>query len=102
MRMPNAVPVLIVVLIGLSSHIAAAQQSFYGYLCSDDCSGHEAGYNWAAENGISDPSQCGGNSQSFIEGCEAFAIESDDPGDDEYDLDGDIEDYEDYSEDGDD
>lgn len=41
--------------------------------CTDDCSGHNAGYEWAEEKGISDPSDCGGNSTSFIEGCEAYA-----------------------------
>lgn len=50
-------------------------QTFNGYECTDDCSGHEAGYNWAEENGIDDPSDCGGNSNSFIEGCESYAEE---------------------------
>ena len=44
--------------------------------CTSDCSGHEAGYDWAAENGITDPSDCGGKSESFIEGCEAYANEN--------------------------
>lgn len=43
--------------------------------CTDDCSGHKAGYDWAEKKGISDPSDCGGNSTSFIEGCEAYANE---------------------------
>jgi hypothetical protein len=45
------------------------------YSCTDDCSGHEAGYNWAEENGIDDPDDCDGNSNSFIEGCRAYAEE---------------------------
>lgn len=45
------------------------------YVCTQNCSGHEAGFEWAQENDISDASDCGGNSQSFIEGCEAFAEE---------------------------
>jgi len=45
------------------------------YVCTEDCSGHEAGFEWAQENDIGDASDCGGNSQSFIEGCEAFADE---------------------------
>lgn len=45
------------------------------YTCTGDCSGHEAGFEWAKEHDISDGSGCGGNSQSFIEGCEAFAEE---------------------------
>lgn len=43
--------------------------------CTDDCSGHEAGYEWASDQGISDPDDCGGKSDSFIEGCEAYANE---------------------------
>jgi hypothetical protein len=43
--------------------------------CTDDCSGHEAGYQWAEDKGITDPDDCGGNSNSFIEGCEAYANE---------------------------
>ncbi len=42
------------------------------YVCTQDCSGHEAGFAWAQENDLSDGSDCGGNSQSFVEGCEAF------------------------------
>jgi hypothetical protein len=43
------------------------------YGCTSDCSGHDAGYRWADENQIFDPAACGGNSQSFIEGCMAYA-----------------------------
>lgn len=43
------------------------------YGCTDDCSGHEAGVAWAQENEIHDPSDCGGRSASFVEGCEAYA-----------------------------
>ena len=43
--------------------------------CTDDCSGHDAGYEWASDQGISDPDDCGGKSDSFIEGCEAYANE---------------------------
>lgn len=50
--------------------------SYAGYGCTVDCSGHEAGYNWAADNDITDPNDCGGNSWSFIEGCEAYAEEN--------------------------
>jgi hypothetical protein len=39
-------------------------------------SGHEAGADWANDNGITDPSDCDGNSESFIEGCEEQAIEN--------------------------
>jgi hypothetical protein len=50
--------------------------SYAGYDCTDDCSGHDAGYNWAEENGIDDPDNCGGNSWSFEEGCRAYAEEN--------------------------
>lgn len=50
--------------------------------CTSDCSGHDAGYAWAEENGIEDASDCGGNSQSFIEGCEAY-VEDNAPAEDE-------------------
>lgn len=50
--------------------------TFNGYDCTDDCSGHEAGYNWAEENGIYDENDCGGNSNSFIEGCISYTEEN--------------------------
>ena len=40
--------------------------------CTQDCSGHEAGYKWAEANSIDDEDDCTGNSQSFIEGCQAY------------------------------
>lgn len=43
--------------------------------CTQDCSGHEAGFEWARENEIADESDCGGNSQSFYDGCVQFAEE---------------------------
>src|SRR5262249_10963900 len=71
------------------STASSAQEYFQGYECTVDCSGHEAGYNWAAEHGITDPDDCGGNSQSFIEGCQAFAEEN--ASGDVYSSDGDDE-----------
>ncbi|GAB2493119.1 hypothetical protein GCM10027084_02230 [Pseudoxanthomonas sangjuensis] len=47
----------------------------HGYPCTADCGGHEAGYQWAEAHDIEDPDDCGGNSQSFIEGCEAYTEE---------------------------
>ncbi len=38
------------------------------YGCTDDCSGHEAGFAWRRDNGYSTP----GNSNSFYEGGQAF------------------------------
>jgi hypothetical protein len=73
----------------LSTAPSRAQEYFHGYECTVDCSGHEAGYDWAATNGITDPNQCGGDSQSFIEGCQAFAEENYAPSGDRYGSDGD-------------
>jgi len=39
----------------------------------DEGTGHDAGFQWAEENGIDDPTNCGGDSASFIEGCEEYA-----------------------------
>jgi len=50
--------------------------SFHGYGCTQDCSGHEAGYQWAEDNDIDDEDDCGGNSESFIEGCKAYVEEN--------------------------
>lgn len=55
---------------------ADESKDFHGYHCKADCSGHEAGYRWAEEHDIDDPDQCGGKSQSFIEGCRAWAEET--------------------------
>lgn len=49
---------------------------FNGYECTDDCSGHEAGYEWAENNGIDDVDDCSGNSDSFIEGCVSYVEEN--------------------------
>jgi hypothetical protein len=49
---------------------------FHGYECTDDCSGHEAGYAWAEREDVTNPNDCDGNSQSFIEGCEAWTNEN--------------------------
>jgi hypothetical protein len=48
---------------------------FHGYACNSDCSGHTAGYEWAERQGIDSPDDCSGRSQSFVEGCRAYAEE---------------------------
>jgi hypothetical protein len=50
-------------------------QSYKRYECTGDCSGHKAGYEWARKKGINDPDDCGGNSNSFIEGCKSYVNE---------------------------
>lgn len=46
--------------------------TFMGYGCTTDCSGHQAGYSWASENGVADPISCTNASNSFQEGCLAY------------------------------
>ena len=58
------------------------RRTFGGYSCTQDCSGHEAGYAWAEDMGIEDASNCGGRSNSFIEGCHAY-VEDNFPDSDE-------------------
>lgn len=54
--------------------------TFAGKECTQDCSGHKAGYEWASEKGITNPDRCGGKSWSFIEGCRAYAATTADRG----------------------
>ena len=49
--------------------------SYRGYGCTQDCSGHDAGYQWAEDHDVTDPDDCGGKSWSFEEGCRSFAEE---------------------------
>jgi hypothetical protein len=46
---------------------------FHGYACGNDCISHQQGYAWASAHKISNPVDCRGTSESFIEGCRAFA-----------------------------
>ena len=72
----------------------AQDRQFGGYDCTDDCSGHKAGYEWAESKSIADPTTCmnvlirSPNSTSFAEGCQAYTedpsrgSDEDDDGDD--------------------
>lgn len=57
---------------------AASSKRFKGSKCTDDCSGHSAGYDWADENEIYDLDDCTGNSKSFQIGCSIFVEETND------------------------
>jgi hypothetical protein len=66
-------PALISGLAFMTSLPAAQSQTFGGFDCTIDCSGHSAGYKWAERKGITDEDECPyGNSQSFREGCIAY------------------------------
>ena len=60
----------------LDASVAKAQ-TFNGYDCTEDCSGHEAGYEWAEEHGIADEGDCSTPSNSFNEGCASYVEEQD-------------------------
>lgn len=52
-------------------------QTFGGYECTEDCSWHEAWYEWAEEHDISDSSDCESiGSSSFGEGCQTYVDEN--------------------------
>lgn len=44
--------------------------------CTSDCSGHDAGYEWAEQHDICDPEYDRGNSESFNEGVIAWAYDN--------------------------
>ena len=46
---------------------------FHGYACGGDCTSHQQGYGWASAHKISNPTDCRGPSETFIEGCRAYA-----------------------------
>src|SRR4051812_23071974 len=68
----------LIVALGLLGGSGAHAQSFHGYPCEGDCSSNQAGYDWAEQNGVTDPSSCGGDSQGFLDGCQAWAEEQGD------------------------
>ena len=53
----------------------SSEPTYGSYECTEDCSGHDAGYEWAKDNDICDPDYSGGNSDSFAEGVVAYAYE---------------------------
>lgn len=65
---------IVFMLIGFYPCFAIAGD-FHGYTCTKDCSGHKAGYLWAMKKNISKYEDCGGKSQSFLEGCYAWVKE---------------------------
>lgn len=67
--------------IGMLTGFSPAQaQTFNGYGCTIDCSGHEAGYDWAQKKNLNSIYDCSGNSNSFVEGCRSFFEEQEDDG----------------------
>jgi hypothetical protein len=58
--------------VNLKNYPTIYTNTFHGNACTGDCSGHEAGWQWAEDENISTVDGCTGNSQSFIEGCIAY------------------------------
>ena len=48
----------IVSLVALGNSTSAEERTYGGYECTDDCSGHAAGYEWAKEHEIDDDAKC--------------------------------------------
>ncbi|MET4601090.1 hypothetical protein ABIB90_000541 [Bradyrhizobium sp. JR4.1] len=71
---------------------AAQAREFGSYECSNDCSGHAAGYRWAEAHNVTSESGCPlrGNAISFYEGCLVY-VEDPDRGADEDDDGDDID-----------
>jgi hypothetical protein len=63
--------------------LEGSRGSLDDYGCTQDCSGHQAGYDWAEQHDVTDESECGGKSWSFQEGCVAYAQEQQSRDDDE-------------------
>jgi hypothetical protein len=78
------------IIVGLSAILMVASEArareFGGYDCSDDCSGHAAGYRWAEANGITDEPSCPlrGGAISFYEGCLVYVEDPDRGADEDY------------------
>lgn len=87
MKMLSAMALLVSI---LSSAMASAA-TFDGNQCLGDCSGHQAGYDWAEQNDIDDENSCSTPSQSFNEGCQSYVegsggvASSDEEGDEDED-----------------
>lgn len=59
-------------LISLLAVSCAQADTFDGYQCLGDCSGHKTGFEWAEQNQITDESFCSTSSNSFNEGCTSY------------------------------
>ncbi len=57
----------------LKNATASGPLLFHGYACGGDCTSHQQGYGWASAHKISNPMDCRGTSETFIEGCRAYA-----------------------------
>jgi hypothetical protein len=63
-------------LVSVLGSTTATAATFDGYQCKGDCSGHQAGYDWAEQNDVDDESSCSTPSASFNEGCQSYIDEN--------------------------
>ena len=65
--------------LSISAISHAEARTFGGHECTDNCSGHAAGYRWAEEQDISNVNDCplNGNATSFYEGCLVYVDDPD-------------------------
>jgi len=90
---PSMLRWMLVVLVFAAPAPAEAQGlTFGGYECTTDCSGHEAGYQWAESHHITEAAHCeemlvrSPRRTSFYEGCLTYVEDPDhgpDPDEDE-------------------
>lgn len=90
---PSMLRWMLIVLVFAAPAPAEAQGlTFGGYECTTDCSGHEAGYQWAESHHITEAAQCeemlvrSPRRTSFYEGCLTYVKDPDhgpDPDEDE-------------------
>jgi hypothetical protein len=67
---------LIALLVTILRITTANAATFYGNTCLGDCSGHQAGYDWAEQHDVEDEASCSTPSASFHQGCESYVEES--------------------------
>lgn len=56
-----------------------ATNGFGGFACPSSCNTHQAGYDWAMKQKLTDDGQCRGSSWAFLEGCAAYVYEQNPP-----------------------
>jgi hypothetical protein len=68
---------LVVLVISARIYTAHTQdRSVAGLNCTVDCSGYDAGYEWAKQRDIDDEDYCPDGDKFFYEGCIAYAVGS--------------------------
>ncbi|MCD7037025.1 hypothetical protein LRQ11_03770 [Pseudomonas sp. MAFF 311095] len=66
----------VMLLVSMQGITTADAVTFDGNPCLGDCSGHQAGYDWAEQNDVDDESSCSTPSASFNQGCESYVEEN--------------------------